>query len=352
MNVLILTQTLSPGGAEKQALLLAKCLQKHHKVTIVVYYENKICLKSAEILKQNRISYIELKGGHFHKVIRLYQIFTKKKIQIAFLYLLLPNLIGAVIGKLAGVKFTIGGIRSSKIDYKKMLVNKILHNYINYKTIYNNYSGYKYLSSKGFYSEKGIVIPNGFEILEDYMARGKSDQVNILTVGRFHESKDFETSIKAICLLRNDFGSMLNYTIIGWGALEPEIRGWINYYGVNSITKIVINPPNLNEYYIKSDLYLQTSIYEGLSNTIMEAMHFSLPIVATEVGDNRELVKPGINGFLCPPGNAELISISIAKLICDADLRNEFGLNSYNCLRDKYSIESFTDRYINFIEKL
>lgn len=49
----------------------------------------------------------------------------------------------------------------------------------------------------------------------------------------------------------------------------------------------------------KADIYLSTSLFEGTSNSIMEAMNADLPIVATNVGDNGLLVKNEINGFLC-----------------------------------------------------
>ena len=97
---------------------------------------------------------------------------------------------------------------------------------------------------------------------------------------------------------------------------------------------------------------LSTSLFEGLSNSIMEAMEFSLPIVATDVGDNKELIVSGKNGFLTNVGDIEDISTKLLKLIVDDKLRVQMGLNSYIYLKDNFSIEKFKQRYIELIENL
>jgi glycosyltransferase involved in cell wall biosynthesis len=59
--------------------------------------------------------------------------------------------------------------------------------------------------------------------------------------------------------------------------------------------KIFINPANIPDILNECDIYLSTSLFEGLSNSIMEAMVAGLPVIATDVGDNKYLVKDGFN---------------------------------------------------------
>jgi len=115
---------------------------------------------------------------------------------------------------------------------------------------------------------------------------------------------------------------------------------------------VVINPLTLNEYYEKADIYLMTSIFEGLSNTVLEAMSFSLPLVVTDVGDNDRLVGEKENGFLCNPKNSNQIADCLLDLCLAYEKRIQFGKRSYEILKENYSYEIFQKRYINFIEEL
>ena len=63
---------------------------------------------------------------------------------------------------------------------------------------------------------------------------------------------------------------------------------------LNSIVKIM-NDKNLKEYYSNSDIFLNTSVVEGMPNAVMEAMSFQLPVIATNAGDTKESVKDGSN---------------------------------------------------------
>ena len=79
-------------------------------------------------------------------------------------------------------------------------------------------------------------------------------------------------------------------------------------------------------------------------------MSFCLPIVATNVGDNMYLVNNNENGFIVEPKNIKQISNALLSLINDKELLLSFGLNSYKKVKNDYSVNTFTDRYLNFIE--
>lgn len=85
---------------------------------------------------------------------------------------------------------------------------------------------------------------------------------------------------------------------MGYGSLEAQIREWIKQYGIDDITTVYINPNNIAELLDQANIYISTSLFEGTSNSIMEAMNADLPIVATNVGDNGQLVQNRENGFL------------------------------------------------------
>jgi len=77
-----------------------------------------------------------------------------------------------------------------------------------------------------------------------------------------------------------------------------------------------------------SDLFILTSRREGLPKAVMEAMAAGLPIIATDVRGNRDLVKSGENGYLVPLDDVEQTAIAIERLIDSEDLRRSMGEKS------------------------
>ena len=134
-----------------------------------------------------------------------------------------------------------------------------------------------------------------------------------------------------------------------YGKLETQIRQWIKNYGIIDITRILINPGNIPELLKNADIYLSTSLFEGTSNSIMEAMNWSLPIVATDVGDNYCLVSNHENGTLHKIGDIGAMVASLSALLDDVDLRIEYGMESNKRLEKYYSRQIFMANYLKLL---
>lgn len=357
-SIVVFTNTLLDGGAEKQAVLLAKALQSNYKVYLVIFYGEKINSKLLDLIQKEKVQLLFLSGNKIKKFLFFYLLLRKYKINIIFSYLATTNFYSAIVGKLARVKYRIGGIRSSEIKGIKLLFQRILLNSFLTCSISNSYSGKENMLKNGFNASKLLVVPNCIEIKSIVKATTKVDRkinnIKVISVARFVPVKDHLTALKAIRALIDNIGETfsIKYLLVGFGELEEEIRRTIKDLTLQDHAEIILNPPNIYDYYSSSDIYLSTSLTEGLSNSIMEAMKFSLPIVATDVGDNKELIVSGRNGFLTKVGDIEDISAKLSKLIVDDSLRVQMGLNSYVYLKDNFSIEKFKQRYIELIENL
>lgn len=348
-NILILVDSLDSGGAQKQALLLAKSLDKSYSVFFAVYYGERIETTFKSQLSGLKNQPLVLSGNHLKRNFTLFYALRKNKIDILFTYLLLPNLTGGIIGRLAGVKTIVGGIRNSELDKKKISLEKFIHNNINNFTVYNNFRGRDNLVMQGFNKSKTRVVPNVFEVTTTGISRTNNSIINIVSVGRFTAQKDYFTALKAIQLLKNNFPHF-HYTIIGWGELHNQVQIWMDEFNINENVSLIIKPDNINEYYKKADIFLMTSIFEGLSNAVMEAMGASLPLVVTDVGDNNKLVLENENGFVVEVGNAAKIAEKLVLLANDYQLRLKMGEKSYRHISDNYSSEIFEKRYVQLIE--
>jgi len=353
---MIFSRTLLRGGAEKQSILLANAIKEKYNVFFVVLHGNETNDSYLNQIKQNQIKLILLTGSFFQKLISLIYFLKSVKVDIIFSYLFITNVVAVLVGKINRIPIIIGGIRNSKIPYYKLCVHRLLHNHFFYKTIFNNYSGYKYLTNRGFKSSKSIVIQNGILINSPKRKRERNSILQILTVARFTHQKDPITALKTvqhlINLLSNEVTPLFQYIWVGYGKMQKNLEYKINEMELNEKVTLIINPIEVEKYYINSDIYFSTSLFEGLSNSIMEAMNYSLPIVATNVGDNARLVKDGVNGFLVNCGDYNAAAEKLKDLLIDEKKREIFGDYSYKILKSHFSFHSFQKKYIKLIESL
>lgn len=346
-RVSILLSTIDSGGAEKQAVLLATLLAKHTEVNLIVLYGDHTEYKrNIDLLTESTVKVHKLIGNMLFKLRRIKSIIKESETEVLLNYLTMPNFVGSLVGRMCGIRIY-NGIRNSRMPKSKMLIEKIAHNLLATGTIYNCYSGADYFGNHGFRRKKNIVIPNCFPDIEETIIRPDHKVKTIITVGRFDPQKDYETLIKSVSRLsRNDF----RLCIVGYGVLEEQIRTWVKEYNIENMTDIYIKPNNVSELERNADIYISTSFFEGTSNSIMEALNWSLPVVATHVGDNDHLVIDGENGFLHPIGDVNGLSASLCQLLDSAKLRNQMGQMGNLNLRENFSMEIFEKRYIDLIE--
>lgn len=344
MKTAILVPTIKPGGAEKQAALLAVSLSKSHEVHFISFHG--MADRSETILSMLRAADVKthfLEGSAWRKCRELYNILKENKIGTAFNYLTYPDCVGAMVEKMAGVRTVYNGIRNSRLPLPKLVMEWFAHNFIADYTIFNCHSGADYFVSKGYRKSKAVVIPNCFPCISGPIVRPGKEVKTIITVARFEEQKDYLTAIRAIVALkqvRKDF----RFTIIGHGVLEQRIRDWVSEYEIEDVTTIHVAPDNVQEILREADIYISTSLFEGTSNSIMEAMNWSIPVVATDVGDNRCLVEDGRSGYLTKVGDIHTIAERLTFLLENDEQRCEMGRYG-NQILHRYSVENFENSY-------
>lgn len=347
----VLVKTLTSGGAEKQAILLAKTLSPQYDIHFIIFNGNEYDEELLSWLKEDTSIHLRcLKGSLFFKINMLRKYLKDSGISSLFSYLTGANLYGALATyKLDGIKLYTG-IRNSRLPYIKLLIDKLLTKSKSIKAISNSYAAKEYCLSNGFDLKKLIVIPNCFPKISIQRERTTKEKLKIITVARFVPQKDYYTALKVISNITKKNKNIL-YIIIGYGYQEEKIRGWIKELNLEPFIEIHINPNNIDELLIEADIYFTPSLFEGTSNSIMEAMNASLPIVATNVGDNKQLVKNGVNGYIVKTKAVKEITEKIEEMILNRSLRNSMGIRSNEILRTEYSVHAFKQQYIDLIEK-
>ncbi|MEQ9437871.1 MAG: glycosyltransferase [Cyclobacteriaceae bacterium] len=347
----VMIRSLANGGAEKQSILLAKALQARYNTFLVILDEQPQHPKHRMKIQEEHIDAVFLSGHMLQKLKQLIHLIRQHHLQHLFCFLPSDTLMATLAARFSGTSpIVYGGIRNDRIPWRKKAALKILHNYVLDYSISNCHAGVKNLVQEGFEAAKFIVIHNALEEMPARPLSIEKEEVRIVTVGRFVAQKGYERALRIMQKLRNQGLTHFQYTIIGYGGLETEIRQMIAQLELQSHVQLLINPGNVLEQLSQSDIYLCTSSFEGLSNAVMEAMSCGLPVVATEVGDNNYLVIPQKNGYLHAVEDLEGMTQSLARLIQDTALRTAYGAKSQAMIREHFTFAAFQQSYFQLLD--
>jgi glycosyltransferase involved in cell wall biosynthesis len=357
-RIVILINSLSAGGAEKQSLCLASSLRDNHDLVLVVF-SSLIDHKYKEYINKHDLKVINLEGNILIKSYLLYKIVRKYKTEIIFGILYGNNIVASIIGWLASTPFIFGGFRGSKgYPWFKTVVLKAMYRIILKGIITNSYAGRRRMIEQGFEESRLCVIQNGIELKldNDFESRNKTDTITIISVGRFDTLKDYKTALGAFEILIQNSNHRLGieYNIIGYGDIKirADLEYRIKEKGLHNQVRIIDNPVNIDSYYLNANVYLSTSLFEGFSNAIIEAMLHGLPVVASNVGDNERIVNHNVTGFLVNTRECEQFSKYLKILVDDIELREKMGLESIEKIKREFGIATMKDKYLKLIESL
>lgn len=183
--------------------------------------------------------------------------------------------------------------------------------------------------SLGLPADKGVVIGNGvdstrFQPVDRDAARaryGLPEEAQVLiTVGALVERKGFHRVIDCLPVLV-DRHPQLHYLIVGGaspeGNIEPELRAQIARLGLQDRVRFLgpLPPQELKWPLSAADVFVLASSNEGWANVILEAMACGLPVVATDVGGNREVIAHDGLGRIVPFGDAEALTRALDKAL-------------------------------------
>jgi sugar transferase (PEP-CTERM/EpsH1 system associated) len=175
-----------------------------------------------------------------------------------------------------------------------------------------------------------------------------ADSVIIGTVGRMEPVKDQLTLVHAFIELvraRADGSEKLRLVIIGDGVLRAPAMALLEEAGMSPIAWLPGERDDVPELFREMDIFVLPSLAEGISNTILEAMASGLPIVATDVGGNGELVVGGETGILVPRADPKAMAEAIKRYADDQDLRRLHGEGGRRRCETEFSIDTMVRRY-------
>ena len=175
------------------------------------------------------------------------------------------------------------------------------------------------------------------------------------TVGRMQTVKDQPTLVRAfIRALEIDpsLRSRLRLVLVGDGPLRAECLQLLANAGMAELAWLPGERSDIPEIMRGLDCFVLPSLAEGISNTILEAMASGLPVIATNVGGNADLVASGITGSIIPAADPEAMAVEIVRLATQPDAAQSMGLAGRNLVEKKFSMNAMVTAYQGAYDKL
>jgi glycosyltransferase involved in cell wall biosynthesis len=167
-------------------------------------------------------------------------------------------------------------------------------------------------------------------------------EVLAVTVANLRAHKDYPTLLAAARLVL-DSGAPVRFAAVGQGPLESEVRGRLEASGLGDRFQLLGYRADALDVMAAADLFVLSSLAEGLPVAVMEALALGLPIAATSVGGLPGAVRDGVEGLLVPPARPDLLAEAIGALARDPERRGAMA-SAAAARADAYDIRRATRR--------
>jgi len=180
------------------------------------------------------------------------------------------------------------------------------------------------------------------------------DDIIVGSVGRLSPVKNYRCLIKAFSHVVDKI-AQAKLMLIGDGPEKNILKFLIRDLGLESKVKLLGQRSDVKTLLPIMDIFSLSSISEGISISILEAMSASLPVVVTNVGGNPEIVVDGKTGMLVESNNPEALANSIIHLLKNPKKRKEMGRATRNRVEEKFSLEkmvsAYEELYLSLLQK-
>ncbi len=384
MKILFILSQFYPleGGAERQALLLARYLSKKGANIDIITGRWKRKLPRREMIQGVQIFRNFTLGQSWNSALMRY--FSGFVYMISLAWFLLvrgpryevfhvhqafyPAFISALLSRILEkpLMIKVGGggegnndlrlMKSGRYPFGKWMLKTILKAD---RFIAISSQIEKELIDLGIPEGKIVPIPNGVEIPEAWKQDYKLNKPGrVVFAGRLNPEKRCDLLIQAILKIINE--TSIHCDIFGDGPLKQPLGEEIDRLGLGSAIRLKGHREDLQDSLPEYDVFVLPSGAEGMSNALLEAMARGLPCVVSGIPPNRDLVDPehecgdpgegefqvGRCGLFFRPGDSKGLAEALQYLCDDEEVRRNIGVNARARIAGDFSIEGVAERYL------
>ncbi len=357
-KVIFVTGSLCDGGAERVLSVLASgCAELGADVTLVVLRDKKRIYPVSDKVKCEFI-YSSGKTATFQRIRQLHAIFKRSDaeaiipfVQIVTLYTLIANIgVGkkiimsersdpnlSIFSRNLGIKDKIG----------KFLIQTVGLHKLAYWTVFQTPDAQKWYGRK--VRERSCIIPNPLNTkLLPQRFEGESEK-RIVAAGRLVNGKNFSMLIHGFEIFHRqhpEFALML----YGEGEMRGELEALVKELNMDNYIYLPGFSENLQNDIRKATAYVSTSNYEGISNSMLEALGMGIPSIVTDcpVGGARMFVHTDENGILIPMNDVGALATAMSKIADNPIYANGLSLEAIK-IREELCEKKISALWLNLI---
>ena len=198
--------------------------------------------------------------------------------------------------------------------------------------------------SPGGVGYKGEGLPRSFGIEEGAVIVG--------SIGRLHPVKDFKTAVEAVAQLVQR-GRDVHLILVGEGSEKKSLEKLAKDLRIGNRIHCVGRDANVGVWLMAMDIYVNSSVSEGMSQALLEAMAMGLPVVATDVGDHAKVLRGNYScGVVVPVAKPKSMADALEQLIVNKVMRTDFGKEAQKNHEENFSVGKMIHAYEDLYLKL
>ncbi len=359
MRVMFLSTSMGMGGADQQLLSAAELMRAQgHDVFIVALCE----LGPMGLDARSRGIRTETLGmprgvPDPRGLIRLVRLVRTWKPDVLHSHMVHANLMARVLRLFAPVPVLISTIHNIYEGGPLwMAAYRISNGLVDHMTIISEAAADRFVTEGIVPRELLTCVPNGVdterfrqvapETREAVRSSiGLNDSFVWLAVGRFEVAKDYPNMLHAFAqVCRRDSNAVL--LLVGHGSMQQETESLAQSLELGDRIRFLGVRSDVPEVMAAADGYVMSSAWEGMPIALLEAAAAGLPIVATRVGGNHEVVREGESGYLVPPRDHEGLAAAMLRLMEQpAEERRAMGDRGREHVRVHYGLSRVVERW-------
>ena len=355
--VFLMTNSFETGGSERQFRALAECLdRKSYRVELG-------CIMARGAFREGlgAVAEFRLYGSLYNRQSwqtrwALCRHLRRQRIAIAHAFDFYTNLILVPAAKFARVPIIIGSQRQlgDLLTPAKAHAQRMIFRWCD-AVVANSKAAAAGLVARGLAQERVVVIPNGlppsaFELPAPALPRAEG-MVRAVMVARMNTwSKNHRLLLRAAARLRDRL-PQLEWLLAGDGPLRPELEREAAQLGVADRIRFLGERRDIPAVLAAADISVLPSASESLSNAILESMAAGLPVVASNVGGNPELVAHDSGELVAPDREGELAT-SVERLVTDPARRKAMGRRARELAVAEFTVERMRERHEELYRRL
>lgn len=356
-KILHLITGLGVGGTEKYLLRMLPWLSNRFENRVVCLVgRGEIGEELEKVgIKVDYLDYKKLFG--WRTVYRFKKVIDNFGPDMLVTYLIHADLFGRVFGRVFGIRKVICSQRGSLENWEWLRkfdkwTNLLVDKYI----VQTRVAKRKLMKRLRLPASKFVVIPNGIDLDEfkfrlDKVRKKrelglKQRYKNLICVSNLRKGKGHECLLEVFEMLFEKYKSV-NLLVVGDGEQKEKLLKQVENYKSKQNIYFLGQRDDTKELLGISDIFILMTEAEGMSNAILDAMASGLPVVTTDMAENRELIKNGLSGILAKNfGSKKLLVKKLLSLLKHNSKRKLLGLWARKVVAEKYKIEEVSLRLV------